>query len=236
MNLRRSSFLVLVLTILCGCSLGDDEGLEVFSSSFDFSESQFGWTADFADYKAPDSLANKLQFSYAALPDNLSEKKALKISGINENKSLFMFIKKKLVGLSPNTEYTIVFDVKFASNAPHGLADGDSVKIKVGATTLEPLKIEQDGFYRMNIEKGAALSDGRDMVVIGTIGVNNNDHPEVFNFLVKGNGTTSSYPFVLAKTNSQGEIWLIVGTDSTFKGLTTIYYASIDLILSVPHQ
>jgi hypothetical protein len=33
------------------------------------------------------------------------------------------------------------------------------------------------------------------------------------------------------KANAQGEIWLVVGTDSGFEGKTTIYYNSIQAVI-----
>lgn len=33
------------------------------------------------------------------------------------------------------------------------------------------------------------------------------------------------------KANQQGDIWLVIGTDSGFEGITTIFYNSIQIII-----
>jgi hypothetical protein len=38
-------------------------------------------------------------------------------------------------------------------------------------------------------------------------------------------------PFI-ARSNSKGEIWLIIGTDSGFEGTTTLYYTRINVVFS----
>ena len=43
--------------------------------------------------------------------------------------------------------------------------------------------------------------------------------------------TNSQTPFS-AKANDKGELWLIVGTDSGFEGLTTLYYTQIKASLT----
>ena len=38
---------------------------------------------------------------------------------------------------------------------------------------------------------------------------------------------------ITAKTNGTGELWLLVGTDSGFEGLTTLYYNKIKVVAEV---
>ena len=103
------------MMLLCSCSLSDDDkGISVFSVSFDFSESADGWTADFADLpaNAEDSIFYELKHGYTNLPANLGMRKAIMLSGNNHSDDLFMFIKRKVTGLNPNTSYTLVFEVE----------------------------------------------------------------------------------------------------------------------------
>ncbi len=233
MKLRRSFYLILLTSLFLGaCSLSNDEdpGINVLSTSFDFNESKSGWEGDFADYKIVDSTLSELEFSYGSLPDNISNNKALALSGDNKGEHLFMFIKKKILGLTPNTEYTIVYDIEFASNAPYGSIEADSVSLKVGATASEPKRIIDEDYYRLNIDKGLGGIGGSDMVVIGKIGVENST--QTYDLTTKGNTISSAYPYFAVKTNSLGEVWLIIGTDSAYKGRTKIYYSKVNVILS----
>ena len=191
-----------------------------------------GWGGDFADYKIKDSVLCDLKIESTALPSNLSvNQKSIKISGTNWGDNLFMFLKKKVSGLKPNADYTVVFEVELASDAPLGSAKGDSVFLKVGAISQEPKAIKEGDYYRMNINKGVGYVGGSDMVVIGTIGTSYN--AQGYSLIQKSNDTNSSTPYILGHTNDKGELWLIVGTDSTYRGFSSIYYTSVTVVISI---
>jgi hypothetical protein len=218
--------------LLFGCTLNGEE-IMVFSYSFEFSTLDHDWTGDFADYPEGDSVFYELEFKHDLLPANLSTtRKALKISGNNHSDDLFMFIKRKLTGLRPNATYKVLFNVRFASNVPTGTvgvggSPGESVYVKAGATGIEPKKVLTEGFYVMNIDKGNQSEGGTDMQVIGNVAVaaNTTQYTEVY----RNNSSVS--PFQV-KANNQGEVWVILGTDSGFESTTTLYYTSVDILLS----
>lgn len=197
--------------------------------SYNFTTGYEGWTGDFSDYPVTDSIFYELEFTRTTLPAPLSTcKHALKISGNNHSDDLFMFIKRKITGLLPNTTYQLFIDVEFASNAPTnasgvGGAPGESVTVKAGATLIEPLKINSDGFYLMNIDKSNQTEPGSDMDTIGHVGVS--DTTEVFTLISRNN---NMHPFVI-ETDANGEVWVCIGTDSGFEATTTLYYNQIDL-------
>jgi hypothetical protein len=236
----KLNLFVLVLAVLLfplvSCNLSSEQQISVFSFSFDFSTADQGWTGDFADYPEGDSIGYELLFKHDTLPTNLNQnktKKALLISGNNGSDDLFMFVKRKLSGLRPNATYELLFNIQLASNAPTnavgvGGAPGESVYLKVGATLEEPKKeLDVDNMLRMNIDKGNQSEDGEDMIVIGHVGV----APTTTQYasISRNNNSTSSF---IATTDSNGELWLIVGTDSGFEGTTTLYYMKIDVLFN----
>lgn len=235
----KLSLIVLVLAVLfplVSCNLSSDQRISVFSFSFDFSTADQGWVGDFADYPDGDSIGYELLFKHDTLPTNLNQNKtksALLISGNNGSDDLFMFVKRKLSGLRPNTTYELLFNVQMASNAPTnavgvGGAPGESVYLKVGATIEEPKKeLDVDNMLRMNIDKGNQSEDGEDMIVIGHIGVAATTTQ--FTSIARNNNSASSF---IATTDNNGELWLIVGTDSGFEGTTTLYYMKIDVLFN----
>lgn len=235
---RRSFLFALFIGLaLSACTLPDDElALWVFSESYDFSQGQYDWQADFSDYPATaeDSVNYELKFEYTDRPANLGSGKAIMMSGINHSDDLFMFMKKKITGLEPDTDYNLVFEVELASNAPTGAvgiggAPGESVYLKVGACYKEPKKVIDEGKYTLNIDKGDQINAGEDMIVLGNIAV----APTTTNYtLITRTNATANAPFV-ARTNSQGELWIIVGTDSGFEGTTTLYYTKVNIVFSV---
>ncbi|MEZ4528453.1 MAG: hypothetical protein R2941_21275 [Desulfobacterales bacterium] len=125
---------------------------------YDFGDGLQGWTADFSDYPPPLEDNYALDSEWQSLPENLPEGNGIFITGMNQNRNLFMFIKRKLEGLEPHALYRIYFEVEIASNAPSGCSGsngtmGEDVFLKAGASLYEPIPYEGT-VYVMNIEKG----------------------------------------------------------------------------------
>ena len=196
---------------------------------YDFTSDNQEWTGDFADYPINDSLAYELNFSRTTLPEPLDQNKyALMITGNNHSDDLFMFIKRKITGLSPNTTYKLLISVELASKAPThtfgiGGAPGESVIIKAGASIAEPGKTVVGEYYRMNINKGDQTEPGTDVDTIGNVGVT--DTTTVFTMINRNN----SKNIFTVTTDSNGEVWVCIGTDSGFEGTTTLYYSRVNL-------
>jgi hypothetical protein len=145
-----------------------------------------------------------------------------------------MFIKNKVTGLAPDTEYSLVFDIKAVSNAPGTSNDngspGNDVFLKVGASSTEPKKIVAENDCVLNLDKGLAPNvPGTDLIVLGNITV----EPSGYSYIQRTNSNYNA-PFI-ARTNGNGELWVIVGTDSAYAGTTTIYYSVVDIIFSAPN-
>jgi hypothetical protein len=197
--------------------------------SYDFISGYDGWIGDFADYPPADSILYQLEYTRTTLPAPLNTSKyALKIAGTNRSDDLFMFIKRKITGLIPNTTYQLQVQVNFASKAPTnaigvGGPPGEGVRMKAGATKTEPNKIIIGSYYRMNIDKGNQSIPGANMDTIGHVGVS--DTTTKFT-LINRNNTARLFTIT---TNSNGEVWVCIGTDSGFEGRTTLYYNQITL-------
>ena len=198
--------------------------------SYDFTTGYEGWSGDFADYPATDSISFELDRYRTTLPAPLNTNKfALKVTGNNHSDDLFMFIKRKISGLLPNVTYKLFINVEFASKAPTnavgvGGAPGEAVRMKAGATVVEPLKIlDSKGYYRMNINKSNQVSPGMDMDTIGHVGVS--DTTKVFTLINRNNAT---HLFTIT-ADEKGEVWVCIGTDSGFESTTTLYYNLITL-------
>ena len=194
---------------------------------YDFTMDTEGWTADFADYPTGEGTRFELTYQYDSLPMPLDANDgALMLSGANLSDDLFMYIKRKVEGLSPNTRYELQFEVEIATDAPDGSvgiggSPANSVYIKAGATSIEPVPIiDNDDYYRMNIDKGNQSQDGKDMLVIDDFGHEGED----FVYQLK---TISNQKTISVQTDAEGACWIILGTDSGFEGRTTIYFNSI---------
>jgi len=200
--------------------------------SYDFSNGYENWIGDFADYPITDSVFYELEFTHSKLPLPLDTNLySLMITGNNHSDDLFMFIKRKITGLIPNTTYMLQIDVEFASIAPTnaigvGGPPGEAVTMKAGASLVEPKKIDSNGYYFINIDKGNQVMGGADMQSIGHVGVS--DTTTVFTLINRNN----SGKLFSITTNADGELWVCIGTDSGFEATTTIFYNEINLIFT----
>jgi hypothetical protein len=222
--------LAVLLVIIASCQKDDKTNSEVPKEFiYYFQTNSEDWIGDFADYPNQLNIDNyNLEFSYSKLPEPLNTNKgALKQSGTNRSDDLFMFIKRKINGLVPNKHYNVSLEIEFATNAPSGAIGvggppGEGVAIKVGTSAFEPLKVidNSDNWYRMNIDKGNQQVDGNDMKKIGDFA----NGTELNTYKLKTLKTISPLSI---KSNSNGEIWIIIGTDSGFESTTTIFYNMI---------
>ncbi|MDQ3018123.1 MAG: hypothetical protein M3R25_15535, partial [Bacteroidota bacterium] len=149
--------------------------------TFDFSEDQQDFEGGVSDFAVAQSGQHEFTFENKYFQPPLDTLKlAQYISGINPSDDLFMYMKRQITGLQPNTTYRVTFVVEFASIYPTngigvGGAPGESVTMKAGLTLIEPdtMIINKGGpFVTMNIDKGNQTQPGADMDTIGHVGVN----------------------------------------------------------------
>jgi len=205
-----------------------------FSFSYDFEADAQGWEDAFADYPVGEEDFFELSFAHDTLPENLPQRGALRISGNNHSDDLFMFLRKQVSGLKPNTAYNIIFHVELASQYPEssvgvGGSPGASVAMLVGAMRRQPGVVEGNLGYdamvpnfdhRIPFERGQKTDD---VLNIGNIGIPGEEF--IYTLISRSN---EDIPFV-ETTDKDGKIWVIVGTDSGFEATTTLFYDQIDI-------
>ncbi|MFD1143981.1 hypothetical protein ACFQ4C_22845 [Larkinella insperata] len=198
----------------------------------DFKTSTDGWTAEITDYSTEQDALIEFQSGLKALPAPLdSTKKAFMISSHNRSDDLFMFVKRKVTGLRPNQTYKVTFDIELASQyATNSLgiggSPGNSVFLKAGASATEPKKIKEGNEYRLSIDKGNQAEGSDAVPVLGNIGAGE----DVTQYKLIQRSTQQP---ITIKANDAGELWLLVGTDSGFEGLTTLYYNRIKAVVEL---
>lgn len=239
--MRRRLLLIpvalVILTSLIACTTPAPTPSPV-TLEFDFRDGKVGWEHGFAEY-APD-MEMELEAGIRPLPSELGiEGTGYYLQGMNRSDDLFMFLKRKLgtdQGIVPGQEYHINFTIVFASNAPSGAigvggAPGESVLLKAGASPIEPeVYLDTDiDYYVMNVDKGGLGLSGEGPAgsIVG----------DIANGLPADEVDLQNPPYVSLERQHEhkytvtaspdGELWLLVGTDSGFEGLTGIYYQSI---------
>jgi hypothetical protein len=227
--------IMLVLILLTGCS----QVVEPIIVTYDFSETDQGWQGDFTDYPVNfDSEFYELEFAHRLLPEELDRAaKGLMLKGANRSDDLFMYLRKQLTALDPDTEYKVVLEVEFATDAPAGAVGiggppGEALFVKVGASNVEPLPVggEMGGepYYTLSVDKGWQSEGGDNAVVVGNAAKLDNDEFDVYEFKTLSNADSP----ITVRSDSDGTLWIFVGTDSGFEGTTTLYYTAISVTLT----
>ena len=195
---------------------------------FGFERGPEGWEVGFADLPVDfEQSIFDLDSGHRRLPDGLGSG-GIYVQGHNRSDDLFMFLKRRIDGLRPDSMYSVTATVDLATNIGGGSfgiggSPGGSVFVKAGATTEEPEPAaDASGHLRMNVDKGNQAQGGESMVVIGDLA-----HPDVVSGEYRIKTMDSARSPLSVRTDREGGMWLIVGTDSGFEGLTTIYYAGI---------
>jgi hypothetical protein len=205
---------------------------------FDFRQGAQGWEAGFAEYGS-EMQGMMLEGEIRPLPSELGiNGTGYYLQGINHSDDLFMFLERRLGtddGVVPGQEYRVMFTIVFASNAPSGAvgiggSPGESVYLKAGASMVEPeVYLDSDtGYYLMNVDKGSGNSgNGTAASVVGAIanGLSAEENPRYISL-----ERQHEHQYTIT-ASPDGGLWLLVGTDSGFEGLTGIYYQSIAVTL-----
>lgn len=232
-KMKNIALIAIIVALGAGCKKENGTNMEeekVFT--YNFTENTEGWLGGFADWHPPyESNDWGFVFERTPLPAPLNTSKyALQLGGMNRSDDLFMFLKKEISGLGANTTYNVVFELEIASNAPtDGMGVGGAphlLTIKAGAVLLEPDTIfstDENLFIMKNIEKGYQSQGGKDVKILGDIGVapGQTDYA-----LITRNNKNNPHSI---KTGANGKVWVLIGTDSAFEGRSDIYYSQIKI-------
>ena len=202
---------------------------------------EHGFESLFLDYPAGDEDQFALEAGFEALPAPWSTRGGVKISGNNASDDLMMVLMRPLDGLAPDTRYEVELEMQFATNEPTGCvgvggSPGESVYMRLGASTEKPDVVLVDGYRRAALDLGQQASPGERALSAGNMA---NGADESF-----CSGTDAPWRFKRVSTSGQefsvtsdesGRIWVYGLSDSGFEATTTWYltefvvrYAEVD--------
>ncbi len=210
----------------------------VVELQFDFDDDAEGWEPGFADLPADDQDFFELVGEWQRLPEELGSGGALFSSGQNRSDDLIMYWIHEIGDLTASTPYLVETVMVLGTNQPSGLvgiggSPTVSVFVKAGGSAAKPEIVVDDlGFERLTVDIGTQSQDGQNARVIGDI-----DNPDVDRevqppapyapLALDGTGTG-----VTVISDAEGRLWLLVGIDSGFEGLTSIYFDQIQIKLT----
>lgn len=224
---------LLVAFVACDDTTGPENGSEQLSWNFD--EGTHGWAANFADYPVGEDEFYELESGHEPLPEPLGDEgRGLLVGGNNHSDDLLMYITRRVDGLDPNTTYRVRFEIEIASNAAAGCAGaggspGESVWVKAGAATTQPVREEEDaGYWRLNIDIGAQSGDGENGFTLGDVAVEDSDCLDPVYALKR----LASPRTVDVETDDSGALWLIAAIDSGFEATSRIWFTKVEARLT----
>lgn len=225
----------------CGAIFDPDALTRTFN--FNFNEGELGWSADLSDYPASQTDDFDFLAEIRDVPAGIGlNGTAYYVQSTNRSDDLFTYLARKLDttdGIEPNREYRMTYTIVFASNAPTGCfgvggAPGEAVYLKAGGAGTEPMTElnDDEDYFGLSVDKGNQSQSGPAGSVVDTIqnGLACETIPDLDNA-----------PYVLltrvhthettVTASPDGDLWLLVGTDSAFEGVTELYYRSISVRL-----
>lgn len=230
-------YLLLASALAFSC-MGDPvvetmEREEDFDYVYSFSENEKQhWKWGFTAYPAERETNFAPEYSYTLTPEETGIKKpSIRVSGRNQGNGMFMYLYRKIEGLEPETTYQLSYLAEFASNTPRnsigtGGSPGASVYLKAGAVAQNPYNIQkkaENGLYRLTAyDKGRQPELVNDMISLGNIGTGLSE----FKYsMIKRSGSNQQ----TVTTGKNGELWLVIGTESAYEGVTTLFYTSVKI-------
>lgn len=232
--------ILIIVSVFCLCACGtEDEKKQtdtpkdntVKNLAYNFENGDNGFEAIFADYgdDGNNYETYEMKHEHKSLP--VGSTKGLYLSAYNRSDDLFMGYVKKITGLEKNKNMKFDISFKIATNAEDdsfgaGGSPATSVYVKAGVVNQKP-KVEKDSaniFRFSNIDVGRQSNGGKDAKVIGNLA---KPEKSPSGFVLKPMNAS-----VNATSNNMGEVWLLVGTDSGYEGLSEYYIDDVMIKIS----
>lgn len=195
-----------------------------------FTESQSGWQLNVVDYDTltgRDSL--KLNSQIASFPSPLpTSGKALMVRSNNYGPSLFTFLTKKITGLQPGQTYAFHLEADLITRYPKNdsaifvVSPESTLFLKAAVTNNQPQVKLNGAKVGLNLDKGTFGQPGNDFMLISE-----SSFPTDTVYTIKQFKNTDD-SFILTP-DSEGNVWVCIGTETAFKGQTQVYYDQIKI-------
>ena len=207
---------------------------------YSFSESAQGFSIDTADHSVEHPLNFRIKSEMANLPAPYEFRKGILFEWSNYSDDMKGYIKKKITGLSKNSQFQVDFKVEVLSSIPEGClgiggAPGESVVVAAALLTEEPIKtVESKSGGQFFYEHFYIYIDGiredlNDFAQMGHIGLPIPCNDYTLNNPVWEIKSLTNNDNFFVTTNSTGEAWVYVSIDSGFEGVSTFYLAELEL-------
>ncbi len=230
--MKKMMILTVFALLAFACDNDDDTIDDIIDSKvyiYDFDDGAEGWSGDYSDFPVSEEDSLGLTFEPSGLPEPLNvDEGSLMITGAGGGENLFLYTKKKITDLEPNTTYQVTFKVTLAATVDTtgtGVANNNvEMHVKAGVALEEPVTGEDEtGYNRFTgIDKGDIGQNGANAVVLKSF----TGDTLWDNWALD---TVSNDTPVEITTDENGEAWAFVGTETVAGDVTTVYYDKIEV-------
>lgn len=234
-NINNKIGTAFVVPALCVLSVACDSDTHQYRDTsqpvvIDFNADHHDFSALFSDYPQGQEGFFELASSYQQLPTPYEDKHGYRLYGSNRSDDLFMGLYGKIDNLKPAKRYNLSFKATIVTNIQSNCAGiggppGESVYIKVATHSEQPKNSLKDGMYRLNWDVGTQGERGEHSQVVGDIS-NGIDCMAENRYIAKEMSSEASIPVM---ANDNGDVWIMVGSDSGFEGPSELFISHISV-------
>ncbi len=218
LTLLMATSLLMLLSACGGQHEADNTSATPVTLNVDFSQDSSAWALGYSDHSDNTAPANvHMQLSEPLGPP--FNQRALQISGTNRSDDMFVFIRRRVDQLAPSTLYLAKVSLELVAGIPQGCmgvggAPGEAVYVKTAVSEIQPHSVRQaDGNWVMNIDKGNQASSGLQGQTLGNITNSDTD----CQWGRSERKTLSTSKAITVHTNTQGQLWWLLGQDSGYE-------------------
>ncbi len=229
--------LILSLISLVSCKIDHPSSTKSLVAISTFENDVEGWIPSYADYPLSSKDSFNFDFKFSSFQSSSgTSHNAARQSAYCENGQLFTYIKKQLVGFEPNTTYNITFNIQIYTSLTQAYDGGDLEDnskgsfLKVGAFTDEPVNDTIDDSSNpgeklivTDFDKGMNGSSGADMLYLSKLDIIDINASPVVDVAINDQSP------VIANSDSDGKMWMVVGFDTNVPIHFSAYYTYIGL-------
>lgn len=225
---------VILLTaggMLTGCNVTNEDSIEPDTVyEYDFRGNEASWEPFFTDYNLDREEDMNLQAEYRPLPKPLdTTDMGHFISAVNLSDDVKMMFRKHVGNLEADTEYTVRFELRFATSVPSGCVGiggppGEAVRVIADVSQARPEPFIEGDYFRLNIQHSGDSRQWYQNAIMGDI-ANSRECEDGYQYEIKE--VTSGPGHATVTTDESGSVWLMFGTRSGFEGQTDLYFTHV---------
>lgn len=226
--------ILIVSLFLFGCqnkySDNNTSKSDTLEFNYDFQNGTNGWMGGLAGIDG-DTLTDGFDINYVHADYSLndSSNNGIYLTCSTKNDNMFMYTTKKLSsrdGLSPLTNYEVDLNFEISSNEnTNNTIPMDRLFIKAAVANIQPsIEVIEKG-YNNYFFINPNTEDASRKISLTTLG--NADMPNK-----DANGIKTFQQSFNATTDSNGDMWVIIGVDSDYKGNGSLFLDNIKISIA----